>query len=89
MEKEVKKLLKKHSKEFMSKNKINWGNIQDNNIKEKFGIPVSWRTLYKLIKDPKYKSMHVNTQSDLLTFFNVTHEKQFGNIILKENNENE
>lgn len=85
----VKKTLKKHIRAFMKDKGINWGNIQRENIKEVFGVPVGWRTLHKIMKDPKYKSMHASNQSKLLTFFNIPHTKEFGIVTLKTLKENE
>jgi len=89
MDSSIRKVLKKCIKSFMKSNKINWGNIQNGDIKERFKIPVGWRTLHKVMKDPKYNTMHVNSQSDLLKFFNIPHTKEFGIITLSKQNEND
>jgi len=89
MDSTIRKVLKKGVKDFMRAKKINWGNIQTGNIKVAFNCPVGWRTLHKIAKDPKYKTMHVNSQSDLLDFFNIPHTKEFGIITLLKENEND
>jgi len=85
MQKEIRESLKGSIADFMEENSINWGNIQKANIKEIFGCPVGWRTLWKIIKLDSYSNMHVNKQSKLLAFFGTKHQKTFGVIKLKEN----
>lgn len=89
MKKEIRKSLQLSIKGFMSENGINWGNIQKADIKETFGCPVGWRSLWKIVKDDTYSNMHVNKQSSLLAFFGTKHQKTFGIIKLKEHEEAE
>jgi len=73
---------------FEEKN-ANWYRMENIDIKKEWGIPVSVRTLYKIMKDDNYNTMHNTNQAALLKFFNKPFNDSFGIITLIETEENE
>ena len=67
----------------MKEKSLNWSNMQKHSIKERFDFPVGWHTIYKIVKK-NGKSVHPNNQKDILDWFGVPCEQEYGIVLLTE-----
>jgi hypothetical protein len=72
----------------MQDKEVNWTTIQNKKIKENWGCPVGWRTLYTICS--KEHNHNTNLISKLLDFYGIPNTTKYGFVtILNVSNESE
>jgi len=84
----IRKALTEKIVERMEKEGLNWESIQKANIKETWGCPNQWATLWKVVRTPTYSMMTIKLVR-LLRFFEIPFNENYGIITLVDEDDYE